>query len=214
MQRRFFREVWMMWRNRHGVSKNRLLSLGDWLAAFGLIPFIMAAIYNEGRFARPILVSLAGVSFIVLVISFFRAARDVWVKDTTKIPLINEQKNNISRYLTSRFSYLYLRNNRQADIEIEWFNGTVFSLEFGATTGIVKVNDLECKIISIEKRSCSPGEKWNYVVTLPLDNDILQIIRESISQIKPIKLYTVFNTEVNVIYEYDNRPESSVQSHK
>jgi hypothetical protein len=209
MQKKFFREVLVMWQNRHGLSTNRLLNLGDWLAAFGLIPFIIAAIYNEGKFARPILISLGVICFIVLVASFFRATCDVWRKDTTKLSLINEQKNNIHRFLSSRFTHFYFRNNRQLDIEVEWFNGTVFSLEFGTTSGMVKVNGFECKITSVEKATCSPGERCSYRVTLPQDSDILQTVRDAISQIKTIKLYVLLNTDVKVIYEYDGRPESS-----
>ena len=136
---------------------------------------------------------------------------DNYKRDTTKLSLIKEQHNNPTRYVKARYSHLYLRNNRQIDIGIEWFNGTVFELGFLSATGIVKINVFECKISSIEKRPCSSGEFCNYEVTLPLDNDILQVIQDSIAQNKPVKLYAVINADVKVTYEYDGKSESTGQ---
>lgn len=135
---------------------------------------------------------------------------DVYKRDTTRLPLIVEEKNNTNRYLLSRFAHLYLRNAREVELEIEWFNGTLFEVEFGITSGIVKIGNLECKVSSVDKRSCNHGSFCNYTVSIP-DNDILQIIRDSISysQTKPVDLFVVLNTEAKVTYEYDGKPEST-----
>jgi len=84
------------------------------------------------------------------VLSFFKAARDVYKRDTTKLNIIDDQKNNISEYVRSRFSRLYLRNNRQIELEIEWFSGTVFELSIGNTSGIVKINNIESRVSTVK----------------------------------------------------------------
>lgn len=198
-----------MWKDRHGLSKNRLLSIGDWLAAFGLIPFIIAAIYNEGRFARPLLASVAGICFIVVIASLYRATTDVWNRDTTKLSQINEHKSDMNRFLSSRFSNLYLRNDQQVDIEVEWFNQTLFDLLFeSAHDGTIKINELERKVTSNDKRSCSPSRVCSYTITLT-DKDIVELIRDSISKTKPVKLFLTFFLGGIVYYERDGKPDSS-----
>jgi hypothetical protein len=127
-----------------------------------------------------------------------------------KLSLIKEEKNNTNRYVLSRFSHLYLRNARQVELEVEWFNGTLFEIEFGITSGVVKINNLECKVSSVEKRTCSHSSFCNYTVSIP-DSEIVQIIQDSAlhSLLNHVDLSVVLNTEAKVTYEYDGKPEST-----
>ena len=104
---------------------------------------------------------------------------------------------------------MYLRNDRQVDIEIECLNQTLFYISFeSAHNGIVKIDDLQTKVFSNDKRTCSPSGICNYTITLA-DKDIVDLTRDSISKNKLIKLFLVFNLGGIVDYEKDKKPESS-----
>lgn len=207
MQKSHWAEVWMMWRNKYNFRLNTLLTVGVWLNIFGIISLVTASFYDETN--RILFIILASILFGILIVSFFIAAGDVWKRDTTKLPQIIEHKNDVSRYVSSRFSHIYLRNDQQVDIEVEWFNHTLFTLVFeSAHDGIVRINELQRKIASNDKRICQPSSFCSYTVTL-MDKDAVDLVRDSISQNRSLRLFLVFSLGGKVTYEWNEKPESA-----
>lgn len=135
------------------------------------------------------------------------ANQELYKKDTTKLPIISEQKINLNRYIYSRFSHLYLRNNQQIDIEIEWFNGTLFELSFdSAREGVIKIDGLQRKIGSNDKRQCQHSNFAPYTITVD-DKEIVDLVRSAVLNSKLVKLVLVFTSDVNVTYypEYETK---------
>lgn len=128
---------------------------------------------------------------------------EIYKRDTTKLSIINEQKKGLNRFIYSRFSHLYLRNNQQVDIEVEWFNGTLFELDFESVReGTVKINELQRKVESLDKRSCQHSSHCSYIITTS-DKDIVDSIGDAITKNKPIKLLLIFTSDVIATYEYN-----------
>jgi len=86
-KKRFLPEVWMMWRKSYNFHPHILLTVGIWLDFAGFISLLIAAILSKAD--RILFISLDGICLIILVLSFFKAAYDVWERDTSKLSLIN-----------------------------------------------------------------------------------------------------------------------------
>lgn len=197
----------MMWKNNSNFHLHTLLTIGVWLDIFGLIGFTAGAFISPDQ--RLLFILLDVILLFLLVISVFKASMDVYHRDTTKLAIINDQKNDLNRYIYSRFLHLYLRNNQQVDIEIEWFNGTLFELSFElAREGVVRVNELQRKIESLDKRTCQHSSYCSYIITLT-DREIIDSVRGAISSNKPVRLFLVFMSDVIATYEYE--PKSTRQ---
>jgi hypothetical protein len=133
-----------------------------------------------------------------------REKEEDYKRDTTKLSIIKEQKNNVNKYVYCRFSHLYLRGNQQIDVEVEWFNGTLFELAFESVhDGIIRIDNIQRNVESNNKRSCQHSNFCNYTITTS-DSIQLQLVRDSVFKNKPVNLFLVFSAETTVTYEYES----------
>lgn len=196
--KKFIGEVWLMWREMHGFATYRLFSMSVWIAAFGLIPSIITAIYSENVIIRPTMIGLSCAFVVLLLVSLFKAASKVWQRDTKKLSLIENQAHNPSEFINVRFSNLCLCRNKQIRVDLEWFNGTVFEMHLMSVMGNGKINDNELPHISQEvKRPCSAGKKVICSVWFS-DKEIAEWLNNRAAQGKPVNLLVNLSWRISI----------------
>lgn len=197
--KKFKHEVWVMWRNEHGITRRRLLNISDWIAVVGLIPLIVTAIYNEG-YIGAILSLLAGGCAIVLLVSFFRATSLVWQRDTTKLQLIDYQSYNPSEFVKAELVELSIHNNNEIRMDIKWFNGTVFTLHITSVEGHAKIEEIELNHISkLVEQDCYAGKTETTQIWFSGKEQLLSRLNSRIGDGKPIEVMPILNWSLSLV---------------
>lgn len=194
----YFREVWEMWRQLHGFNRRRIYSFTVWFSVLGILPTIVTAILWGGS-VRYTMIGISVFFTVFLLISFFRASESVWKRDTTKLGLIEYERQNISQFLHPRFLQLYLCGNNEIRLDVEWFNGSVFEVQFESVNGNAKLKDIELNHISSNVNlTCYAGQNLTCTLYFPEKDEAIEELQKCISEVKPVNVFTNLNWQIKV----------------
>ena len=187
--RYFIREVGAMWLKTHGLTTRNFWNLATWGSVLGFIATVVALIWIDG-WGRERYLSLAAcvVFFIIFVASILKSAYDVWQRDTVKLDLIEEQKRNPSQFLYPRLSRVAPNNSNEVVISVQWFNGTVFTIEFQTASGSAMMNGMELGqlVPFVGKQRCDAGRSCTCNLYLKPDADHIKTLNQFRSERKAL----------------------------
>ncbi len=116
--------------------------------------------------------------------------------ETSKLPtqvvipylenLVHDQKHNPQNYLYARLSKLFPSSPTEIGIVVEWFNCSVFDIEFDSVTGEVILDrvSLGHQITLRNKQPCSVCHSCTCTFDIAVDKSVLQRIDTCIADVK------------------------------
>lgn len=113
--------------------------------------------------------------------------------------LIREQRNQPQKYLHPHLRRLFVSNPSELGFEVDWFNCTIFGIEFTSLNGEVTINDINMghQLKLRGTFSCSPCEPCICTFDIMVDHSVIQLVEKAKSEASCIKCGFLLNWDVS-----------------